>query len=337
MDMGRKRTKDKHLPRGVYFHHGAYFLARYENGKKIWRRLAATYPEALAVLSRIIAGTTPALTVEALIARYELEEMSRKAFTSQRNERYRLPTLAKVFGTMRPEEIEPSHVWQYWRERGEGAAARHEIRLLSAVLTFGRRIGALSKPNPCYGLRLPGEKPRERYVTDAEFLTVRALAPTMVAHAMNLALACGMDRSTILALERRNVTEHGLAFRRGKTDEDQLIPWTDDLREIIEAIKREPPQLRKALICTQGGRRPGSPYTPDGFKTLWHRTMDKAVAQGIERFHFHDLRAKSASDADSDQAAADRLGHQSPALTRRVYRRLPRVAEPLKLPTRKPE
>lgn len=336
MPMGRTRTKDKHLPRGVYHHHGAYWLGRREGGKRVWMRLAASYPEALAKLSRIMEGVTARLTVAALIARYELEELPRKAETSQRNERYRLPMLAKVFGAMAPAEIEPSHVWEYWRQRGEGGAARHEVRLLSAILTFGRRIGALSTPNPCYGLRLPGEKPRERYVTDAEFLAVRALAPPMVAHAMNLALSCGMDRSTILSLGRRNVTDRGLEFRRGKTDEAQIIPWHPDLRETVDAILREPPRLRAALICT----RHGKPYTADGFKTLWHRTMEAAVAAGIERFHFHDLRAKSASDADSDQAAADRLGHQSPALTRRVYRRLPRVAEALPLPkivTNEPE
>lgn len=329
--MGRKRKTNRHLPRGVYHHHGAYWFARYEHGRKRWIRLGSDYPEALAQLSRIMQGATASLTVAALIARYRVEELPRKALTSQQREQYRLPILEKVFGEMAPEDIEPHHVWQYWRERGETVGARHEIRLLSCVLTFGRRIGALSTPNPCYGLRLPDEPRRDRYVTDDEFLAVRALAPAMVAYAMDLALLCGMDRSTILALERRNITSEGLEFTRRKTGERQLIRWNDDLRETIDAILREPPRLRAALICTRNGR----PYTADGFKSLWHRTMQAAVERGIERFHFHDLRAKSASDADSDQSAADRLGHQSPALTRRVYRRLPRLAEPAKLPSKK--
>lgn len=328
--MGRTRKTNRHLPRGVYYHHGAYWFGRYENGRKRWTRLAADYPEALAKFSQLLQGAAAELNMSALIARYQLEELPRKALTSQQREKYRLPILAKVFGEMRPEDIEPHHVWQYWRERGETVGARHEIRLLSCILTFGRRIGALTKPNPCYGLRLPDEPRRERYVTDAEFLAVRALAPKMVAYAMDLALLCGMDRSTILSLERRNITSEGIEFTRRKTGERQLIRWNDDLRETVDAILREPPRLRAALICTRNGR----PYTADGFKTLWHRTMEAAVAQGIERFHFHDLRAKSASDADSDQAAADRLGHQSAALTRRVYRRLPRQAEPAKLPAK---
>jgi len=336
MPVGRTRTRDRHLPRGVYLHHGAYWYRWYEGGKKRSKRLAVKYPEALAQLSLLLKSVTERLTVEALVARYELEQLPKKAETSRRNERYRLPTLVKCFGKMRPDDIEPHDVWDYWRERGEGSAARHEIAVLSAVLTFGRRIGAMTKPNPCYGLKLPGGPPRDRYVTDEEFLMCRSHATVpMVAHAMNLALAGGMDRSTILSLERRHLTEEGIRFVRSKTvrrervQEVQLIRWTDDLREIVQAIKREPPEMRRPLICTRQGKR----FTADGFKTHWHRTMDAYVKAGGERFHFHDLRAKSASDADSDQAAADRLGHQDPALTRRVYRRLPRIADPLKLPT----
>lgn len=41
---------------------------------------------------------------------------------------------------------------------------------------------------------------------------------------------------------------------------------------------------------------------------------------GIERFQFRDLRAKSASD-DTPEHASKRLGHASPAITERVYRR----------------
>jgi len=48
-----------------------------------------------------------------------------------------------------------------------------------------------------------------------------------------------------------------------------------------------------------------------------------------ERFTFHDLRAKSASDSASDQDAADRLGHGDVKLTRDTYRRLPRRAAAL--------
>lgn len=46
-----------------------------------------------------------------------------------------------------------------------------------------------------------------------------------------------------------------------------------------------------------------------------------------ERFTFHDLRAKSASD-DQLEIAAERLAHDDPRTTQKVYRRKPRRARP---------
>jgi integrase len=156
-----------------------------------------------------------------------------------------------------------------------------------------------------------------------------------------------MDRSTILRLKRSQLTERGIEFTRSKTEATreepqlQVIRWTPELRMIIDRLLTEPPRFRTALICTQTGDH----YTADGFKTLWHRLIDRAVKGRLDwegtvveppvvadRFHFHDLRAKSASDAVSDQAAADRLGHRSVALTQRIYRRLPRLADPQAMP-----
>lgn len=325
MPVGRTRRIDKHLPARVYLRHGAYYHVS-KNGK--WTRLGTTYPEALTALGRLLDSTNPVSSVSALIARYEIDVVAKRNVEQQSHLRHLLKNVRAVFGEQRPDDIEPHDIWQYWLQRGETQMARHEIGALSAVMTHGRRIGAVSGANPCHGLKLPKARARERYVTDAEFLLVRSVAPPMVAHAMNLALACGMDRSTILGLERRNLTDRGIEFVRRKTGERQLIEWTAELREIVDAIKAERPQLRQALVCNRRGRC----YTPRGFGALWQDTMARALKAGLaERFHFHDLRAKSASDSESDQAAADRLGHRDVALTRRVYRRLPRVAAPLKI------
>ena len=59
--------------------------------------------------------------------------------------------------------------------------------------------------------------------------------------------------------------------------------------------------------------------------------MRKAVEKKViqERFRFHDLRAKSASD-DTLEAATQRLGHMDAKFTERVYRRKPRRVKPLR-------
>jgi hypothetical protein len=63
--------------------------------------------------------------------------------------------------------------------------------------------------------------------------------------------------------------------------------------------------------------------------------MTKATTPGdndepsalAERFIFHDLRAKSASD-DELEVATEHLAHDDPRITQRVYRRKPRRARP---------
>ena len=211
-----------------------------------------------------------------------------------------------------------------WLAKKVGECPLYEFADADAIEKI-RKLGALDGPNPAHGLWIPKERGRARYVTDAEYLGVRGLAHPMVRHAMDLALLCGMDRATVLSLERRNVTDAGIEFERRKTRGLQRVAWSEDLREVVDAVLREPPRLRQALICTRRGHR----YTPDGFSALWQRAMAAYVRSGGERYTFHDIRAKSASDSGSDQEAADRLGHGDPSITRRVYRRLPKLAQPL--------
>ena len=46
--------------------------------------------------------------------------------------------------------------------------------------------------------------------------------------------------------------------------------------------------------------------------------MRRAEKIGIDKFTFHDIRAKSASDSTSLEEAPERLGHTSTAITDRV-------------------
>lgn len=330
--VGRRRTKGKHLPRRVYERSGAYYFVA-KDGK--WHPLGKDYAEALRRLAALLGPVAAGNTVSELIDRYVDQELAGKAERTRSGRLQEFKPIRKAFGKMQPEEIEPHHVWGYWEARGKTEQARHEIRALSALLTYARRVGARTRPNPCFGLQLPQSKRRSRYVTDREFVLVRASAQPMIRHAMNLALVAGIDGATVRRLEWRNVTDdgRGLTFERGKTKVLQHIVG-EDVLAITKALRQERPQLRRFLICTRKGRQ----YTLNGFQSQWRRALERAVKAGLEEtFHFHDLRAKSASDASSDQEAADRLGHGDPALTREVYRRLPREAEALSILDRLPK
>jgi hypothetical protein len=168
--------------------------------------------------------------------------------------------------------------------------------ILSPILTFARQIGAISsdRPNLYHKLGLPVEEPRYRYVTDEEFLIVRAFAPPTTAFAMDLAVMCGMTAARFWRW--RSATYR----MKGTQKQLQICEWTPEMREKVDEILAQDPRLRTALICT----RTGSHYTAGGFKALWHRTLEAALkprdhgsARFAERCHFHDLRAKSASGA----------------------------------------
>ena len=55
--------------------------------------------------------------------------------------------------------------------------------------------------------------------------------------------------------------------------------------------------------------------------------MAKAVKAGVERFTFHDLRAKAGSESDNP---TELLAHDDPRTTNRVYRRKPRRVRPVR-------
>lgn len=327
--MGRPRKNNRHLPPRVYSRYGSLWYVA--PGTTKWLKLE----DGLVTWAKLVeASKSPAATLSALWASYELEVLGKKSPKTQRNRRQEWSALERHFGQASAESIESHHVWSYWIKRGETSQAKHEIRCLSALLTYARQVGALNAPNPCFGLKfLGGSESRDRYVTDDEFVAVRDLANPMMGFAMDLALITGMSQKDILRLERKQLLEDGIFFERAKTGKGQLIEWNDDLRAVVAGILKTEPQLRRVLICTEAGK----PYTSGGFQAIWQRLMKKAVGStpgsGViqTRFTFHDIRAKSLSDAKSLEEAQKRGGHSDSKLTQRVYRRLPVRAKALKI------
>lgn len=311
----------------MYQKRGAYYFVTTEN---VWEPLGKDYPEALKRYAALLAGNAPGHTIELLWAKYQAQALKNLATKTQAGRRNDMKWPLKVFGQMDPEAIEPHHIWTYWRERGETEQARHEIKALSALLTYARQCGARKSDNPCYNLKLPGAKARDVYVTDAMFYAVRDVAPAMLGFAMDLAWCAGLDSGTIRRLEWRNMTKTGLLFERGKTGKLQQIDG-EDLVMILRQLRQQRPQMRRSIICARDGRA----YTADGFQSAWQDAIAKAMRLGRlkpeDRYHFHDIRAKAGSEAESDEAAKDLLGHGDDQVTRRHYRRLPQRSQAVQI------
>lgn len=95
-----------------------------------------------------------------------------------------------------------------------------------------------------------------------------------------------------------------------------------------------PKQLEEVLdACYQlkgGGKdgseyilptRTGKPYTSEGFRACWQRTINSYCRRGAERFTFHDIRALCATKCPTPEYAMKLLGHSNISMTLKVYRR----------------
>lgn len=333
--MGRKRTTHPGLPKHVRQTKAAFHFEDPVTRK--WSKLADRddYTGMLTALARILEANAPTNTIEHLWAKYQVEEFHKLAAKTQQNRRNDMKRPLAVFGKMSAQAIEPHHAWTYWRKRGETEQAKHEIRAMSALLTYARQVGARSTENPWFelGLEVKNKTPRP-YVTDALFFAVRDIAPPMIGCMMDAAWCAGLDGATLRKLERRHVTDTGLLFERQKTKKLQQIDGPD-LVEIIKATLRLAPQVRRFIFC----RRDGKALSANGFQTAWQRLMRKAVKLGriskAQRYGLHDLRGKAGSEAETDEQAKNLLGHSDVKVTRQHYRRLPQRAEALRISDRK--
>jgi integrase len=254
--------------------------------------------------------------------------MPSKAEATRETQLPQAATLREVFGAVPCRAIKPTDVYTVRDKlvaRSGAVQSNQHLALLKHVLSKAIEWGAITS-NPARDVRKTPVKPRTRYVSDDELGAVRALALPMMCCAIDLALLTGLRRGDLLTLTRGNCKDDGIHVTTSKTGRTLIIEWSPELREVIETAKRIRPVFRQTILATRSGK----PFSTSGFSTAWQRLMTRAKKAGIERFHFHDLRGKSASDSESVIEASERLGHSSVDLTRRVYRRKPAKVQPLR-------
>lgn len=212
---------------------------------------------------------------------------------------------------------------------------------MSRMFHIAKARWGLTEYNPCLQVEFNEETPRDVYRTDADLVAVYAKASPVLQVMMGLAQMHGPRRGMLLRLDLADITNEGLRFtmnkkKRGAPVRRQLVRWTDELRAVIARAL----ELRKEV---RGGQkeiadlataplflnRLGKRVSVSGFNSMWQRAA-RAAGFKAHEFHFHDLRAKSASDAPSEAIAQDMLGHTDPRTTRTVYRRKPIEITPLK-------
>lgn len=235
--------------------------------------------------------------------------------------------LKKAFGKMSPEDVKPSHVWAYLHKfRGieSPVRANREVALLSTL--FNRLMGAgIVDRNPCVGIERNQETPRDRLVSDLQlrlffrWASRRSDAGKRAALAAMIAYLTGKAQGQILKLSRQQLSKEGILFGKRKRGAATMVQWSRRLKAYINAAIAMPCDIEPMFVIHN---KTGTPYSSDGFKSIWQRLMNEWVEMGNERFTYHDLRAKTVTDlSEQGRKASELTGHRTESIVKSVYDR----------------
>lgn len=336
--MARKRATDDHarLPKYVYIRRGNYiyrpYLAPGKFGKDvILCKATAPLSRVWAEYEIIIQDHAPIKTLDWLINQYLTSpQHAAKAPKTRREYEKNAATLSNTqtktgaFGQIPADRITPGVIRRYIDNRTAPVAANREIAFLSICYSWAVERDLL-KTNPCKEVRRNSEKPRDRYVTDAEYQTVYDMASPwpLIQCAMELAFLCRLRLCEVLDLKQSDIQDNGLTINRRKGSRGNITLWNDRLLAAVRACEQLPkPEFQSKDLPLIRGQR-GDRLTEDGFSSLWQRLMTQAAESGLERFTFHDLKAKGVSDTSGNKQAAS--GHKSASMVAVYDRKLAEV------------
>lgn len=314
--MGRQRTTNKDLPRGMALKDGRYYHVT-TVAPRVWTPLGRDRAKALLLWARIEGGLPDCSikTFEAIAQRYEVEVIPTKARRTQVDNLKELERLRAVFGRMQIDAIKPHHVRGYMDKRGEQAKARanREKALLSHVFNKAREWGYTDATNPCQGVKGFKETGRDRYVSDEEFRAVWEHADQTLRDAMDLALLTGQRPADVLKIKREDLRDGALWVVQNKTKAKRAIELMGELAALIERIGARPRERMSAWLIQDDD---GKPLGTFGLRSRF----DKARrAAGVD-FQFRDIRAKSATDTGDLAHSQKLLGHRNREMTEHYVR-----------------
>ncbi|MBW5800631.1 tyrosine-type recombinase/integrase [Halomonas elongata] len=318
------------IPR-VYWRKGAWRYMCNARQKSLvgrsWIRLGTTKAEALAGFEAWEPRLFPQAGMGRLFDRYEAEIIPAKPSPeTQRANRQELKRLRAVFGNCEPEDLTVHDIYSFMDKRGTQSKtqANHELALLKHVFRYGQRWGVIEH-NPAAPVTKFKLRPRDRYITDNEFRRfLRQTSPWVRRYAL-LKYKTGLRQKDMLGLRLDQLQADGILLRTSKASKQAVIPWDDELRQLVSEIQADNLARGKqgpTLFC----KRNGEPYNKDQFHSRWQYGMRLAIkGGGVERFTEHDLRAKHATDAQSQGLDVQSNLQHSDRRTTEVYLRAKEV------------
>jgi len=325
--MGRVRTTNKGLPRGLTIKDGRYYHVTTVAPRK-WTPLGRDRSQALLAWAKL-EGSAPdpsIKTFDVVSLRYEREVIPTKARRTQSDNLKELERLRAVFGRVMIEAIKPHHVRAYLDKRGQQAKARanREKALLSHIINKAREWGYTDAPNPCQGVKGFKEAGRDRYVSDSEFRAVWEKADQTLRDAMDMALLTGQRPADVLKIQRADLHDGALWIVQNKTGTKRAIELTGELAALIERINARPRERLSAWLIQDDSGKPLGTFA-------MRSRFDKARTLAGVDFQFRDLRAKAATDTGDLAHSQKLLGHRNREMTEHYVRaRIGERVQPLR-------
>ena len=321
LTMGRPRTTRHDLPPHMHQKGGMYYYVTSSGGKRKWIKLHAELAKARVLWAQLENGDYATQT-SLFNERLDLYLASPKFTALAERTRIQYECVAKTlrayFDGASMESIQPKHIAIWMDNHHSAIQANTGKAIISNVFDIAVRYGIVNA-NPARQIKYNRVGGRDRLITDQEYRAIWKAADDHVRIAMDVGYLTGTRIQDILDIHLGDLSPEGIFVKVGKvknsTKKKQLFLWSPGLEEVIARAKALPRSVRGLyLICD----RQGKPYSYSTFNTHWLKAVRSV---GIEGVHFHDIRAKAATDAKAlginYQAL---LGHASKAMSDRYLR-----------------
>ena len=287
-------------PQGVHVKSGRYYLVRRVSGKRQWIGLSLV-SDGIGRLTDSLSSLEhgAVISISDLLQAYlrdgtaELKAITLKSYKAMCEEH---SPIVWTFGKMRIESLTTADVAKYLEKRkqaGRSHGGNRERAVLSAAYEYGMRNGFAST-NPCRGVRRNKEKPRKRYVTTEELQSAIDSAPAQFQELLFAAWLTGLRQADLLALKLTDLREDGIHLVESKTGRARVILWSTELKKLISRA------TERALTLTQKYEHPVPTHVFTGrYGAPWTQWAVQSQMRRLKvDWHFHDLRAKAATDAE---------------------------------------
>ncbi len=304
------------LPTGMYWKNGAYWIVR----QKKWTRLGAGYRAALIVYGRMTAAPTGAMADLVKDALPGL--IDGKAPTTKRQYEYAAGQIAQLLADFEPGQVTEADIYDLLEQFRDTPNMGNRV-LTVARLIFKHAVKRKLIPNnPCVGVDRFEERQRDRYLSDDELAAIRANAGPRLQVIIDLLYLTGQRVCDVLGIRYGDLLDIGVRIRASKTGTRATIAWNDDLKATVEAAKALQGAVAPLAKAEDRHLLRGRWGGQVDYKSLHEQWTRACEAAGVEDAHIHDVRAKSATDAEAAGLNPTALlGHTSPAMTRRYLRR----------------